>query len=149
MYEFITGPLTWFTFIVFIAGCVFRLIQSISLSKKDQVIFPRRGASKSVESLSSWLSPYTRLNFMDRPTLTVVTTILYFCLVLTPVVLLFCKVLGQEVWNITCRAVRAFVSEITTAGLGHMLFLYFTRVYRQGSESAHLMRLNRTFYTAL
>ena len=40
MYDFVSGPLVWIAFIVFVAGMVYQFVRLLTLAKKDKVIYP-------------------------------------------------------------------------------------------------------------
>jgi len=101
MYEIITGPLLWISFIVFIGGGLFKLLWMIKLARKDRVVFPRMGLKHSVPSLFRWLVPYTRTNMTKRPIMIIATFVFHLSLIVTPLFLLSHNLLWQDSWNIS------------------------------------------------
>ena len=129
MYEFITGPLLWFTFIIFIAGSLFRFLTAAHRAKEDRIVFPRMGLGKSISSLSRWVNPYTRLNFRVRPVLTVITIVFHVCLVATPLLLLSHNLLWEQAWNIRWWSLPETAADtMTVTVILACLFFLFRRI---------------------
>lgn len=114
MYEIVTGPLLWISFIVFIGGGLFKLIWMVRLAKKDRVVFPRMGLTQSLPSLFQWLLPYTRTNLEKRPVFVFATFIFHISLIVTPLFLLSHNLLWQEAWNIGWWCLPETIGDIMT-----------------------------------
>jgi nitrate reductase gamma subunit len=101
-YLFITGPLAWVTFIVFIVGCLYRLISMLYLvNQKEKFIFNYMSWKYSFRSIFHWIVPFATTNWRLHPVLTIVTFVFHICLIVTPVFLLSHIVLWEEAWNIS------------------------------------------------
>jgi len=101
MYEVITGPLLWTSFIVFIGGGLFKLLWMVKLATNDRVVFPRMGLRYSLTSFFRWLIPFTRTNMKKRPIMTIGTFVFHISLIITPLFLLPHNLLWYESWNIS------------------------------------------------
>jgi nitrate reductase gamma subunit len=101
-YLFITGPLAWVAFIVFMVGCLYRLISMLYLvNQKEKFIFSYMSWKYSFRSIFHWIIPFAATNWRLHPVLTIVTFVFHLCLIVTPVFLLSHIVLWDEAWNIS------------------------------------------------
>ena len=89
IYEFVSGPLAWVAFVVFIAGSFYRLIDMIRLVvKKERFIFSYMSWKYSFRSMWNWIIPFGSEGWKHNPTLTIVTFVFHICLIIAPVFLL-------------------------------------------------------------
>jgi hypothetical protein len=59
MYDLLTGPALWFTFIIFLGGMFVRMIFLFRLSrKKDRVFYNHVSFSWGLKSILHWLVPW-------------------------------------------------------------------------------------------
>jgi len=64
LYNFVTGPLAWAAFIVFIAGSLYRLINMLYLvNKKEKFIFTYMSFKYSFRSIFHWITPFATVNY--------------------------------------------------------------------------------------
>ncbi|MCP4368554.1 MAG: nitrate reductase, partial [Deltaproteobacteria bacterium] len=97
LYNFVTGPLAWAAFIVFIAGSLYRLINMFYLvHKKEKFIYTYMSLKYSFRSIFHWIIPFATLNWKRHPVLTIVTFAFHICLIITPVFLLSHAILWDE-----------------------------------------------------
>ena len=82
MYEFVSGPLVWLAFILFIGGLVYRFVRMLSLAKKDKVVYPFMSAKYGLRSLFHWVVPFGSRNMRMRYEMTIVTFLFHISLVL-------------------------------------------------------------------
>ena len=101
MYEFVSGPLVWIAFIVFIGGSLYRIYKMLSDSNKEKVVFPHMSLKHSLASLVHWVIPFNNQYMQKRPIFTIVSFAFHICLILTPIFLLAHLVLLDESWNIS------------------------------------------------
>ncbi len=101
MYEFVSGPLVWIAFIIFIGGSLYRIYKMLSDCKKEKVVFPHMSLKHSLASLVHWVIPFNNQYMQKRPIFTIVSFAFHICLILTPVFLLAHLVLLDESWNIS------------------------------------------------
>jgi len=114
MYDFITGPLLWFSFIVCLSGGLFKLIWMIKLDRKDRIVFPRMGLRQSIPSLFRWLLPYTCTNMKKKPILIIATLVFHVSLITTPLFLLSHNLLWYESWDISWWCFPEILADIMT-----------------------------------
>jgi nitrate reductase gamma subunit len=102
IYNFVSGPLAWLAFIVFLGGCLYRLINLILLvNKKEKFIFTYMSWKYSLRSILHWIIPFATVNWRRHPVLTIVTFSFHICLIAVPVFLLSHIILWEEAWNIS------------------------------------------------
>ena len=124
MYEFISGPLMWVTFFVFVGGSCFKFGWFFWLAKQDKPVFPRMGLKYSPCSFWIWIVNFFKTNFKKRPFLTLITVIFHLCLIITPVFLYSHIVLWYQAWDITWWALPDNISDIMT-GIVIVCSLFF------------------------
>lgn len=127
MFDFITGPLIWITFAIFIGGSLFKLISAMKLARQDAIVFPRMGLSRTILSLSRWLAPYTSRTVRVRPVLTLVTVIFHLCILATPVLLFSHSVLWYQSWNISWWTLPEPVTDMMTLIVVLSCFFFLLR----------------------
>ncbi len=88
MYQFVSGPLVWIAFAVFVGGMVYQFVTMLRLAQKDKVIYPYMSLKYSLRSLFHWIIPFASRNMRARYEVTIVTFIFHICLVLLPIFLL-------------------------------------------------------------
>jgi nitrate reductase gamma subunit len=119
VYEFVTGPLAWLAFGIFVIGMIYRLISLHRLaSKKDKVIFNHLSLAWSLKSIVYWLIPFGSRSMREKPVVTIFTFVFHICLLGIPIFLLSHNILWDERWNISWWS----LSE-TTADYLTLLFL--------------------------
>ncbi|MDY6792478.1 MAG: nitrate reductase [Thermodesulfobacteriota bacterium] len=115
LYNFVTGPLAWAAFIIFIAGGLYRLINMLYLiNKKEKFIYTYMSFKYSLRSIFHWIIPFATVNWKRHPVLTIVTFAFHLCLVITPVFLLSHAILWDESWNIRLWTLSDDVADIMT-----------------------------------
>ncbi|MEW6352462.1 MAG: TmcC family electron transfer complex membrane anchor subunit [Thermodesulfobacteriota bacterium] len=87
MYAFVSGPLVWIAFIVFVGGMIWRFVSLLKLARKDKVVYPYMSLKHSLRSLVHWVIPFASKNMRTRYETTIVTFVFHICLVLLPVFL--------------------------------------------------------------
>lgn len=88
MYQFVSGPLVWIAFIVFVGGMVYQFVTMLRSAQKDKVIYPYMSLKYSLRSLFHWIIPFASRNMRARYEVTIVTFVFHICLVLIPIFLL-------------------------------------------------------------
>ncbi len=113
IYDFVSGPLAWAAFIVFVAGSLYRLIELIHLvNKKERFIYSYMSWKYSLRSILRWMIPMGTEGWKSNPTLTIVTFVFHICLILVPVFLLSHIILWDESWNISWWSLPDPVADI-------------------------------------
>lgn len=113
IYDFVSGPLAWAAFIVFIAGSLYRLIELIHLvNKKERFIYSYMSWKYGLRSILQWMIPMGTEGWKSNATLTIVTFVFHICLILVPVLLLSHIILWDESWNISWWSLPDSVADI-------------------------------------
>ena len=115
LYIFISGPLAWVAFIIFIGGCLFRLISLIILvHRKEKFIYSYMSLKYSLRSILHWSTPFATENMRRHPLLTIVAFAFHICLLLTPIFLLAHVTLIDESWNMSWWTLPEGATQIMT-----------------------------------
>ena len=102
LYEFVTGPLAWISFGIFIIGMIVKVVRLINLtSKKDKVVFNHLDLGWSLRSIFRWLVPFGSRSMREKPVFTIATFAFHICLLATPIFLLSHNIIWDEKWSIT------------------------------------------------
>lgn len=102
IYQFVSGPLAWFAFIVFIGGCLYRLVSLLVLvHRKEPFIYSYMSWKYSLRSILRWSTPFATENMRRHPGMTIVTFAFHICLLITPLFLLAHIILIEEAWNLS------------------------------------------------
>ncbi|RJP55400.1 MAG: nitrate reductase [Deltaproteobacteria bacterium] len=127
MYEFVSGPLVWISFIVFIGGSLYRLVSMHKLAKKEKVIYPYMSLKYGLRSIIHWVIPFASTNMRRRPLMTVATFAFHICLVLTPVFLLSHNVLWRQSWKISWWTLPEGTADVMTVIVILAAFFFLAR----------------------
>jgi nitrate reductase gamma subunit len=115
LYIFISGPLAWVAFIIFIGGSLFRLISLIILvHRKEKFIYSYMSLKYSLRSILHWSTPFATENMRRHPLLTIVAFAFHICLLLTPIFLLAHVTLIDESWNVSWWTLPEGATQIMT-----------------------------------
>jgi nitrate reductase gamma subunit len=102
LYNFVSGPLVWLAFIIFIGGCLYRLISLMVLvHKKEKFIYSYMSWKYSLRSIVRWSTPFATENMRRHPAMTIVAYVFHVCLILTPIFLLAHVTLVDESWDLS------------------------------------------------
>ncbi len=99
MYEFVSGPLVWIAFILFIAGLVFQFVRVRKLAGIAKVSNPDSGSKHEFSTLLHWLVPFASRNVRMGYEVTFVTLAFHACLVLVPIFLTAHVVMFSFAWG--------------------------------------------------
>ena len=130
MYEFVTGPLAWIAFGIFIIGMIVRVVSLLSLtSKKDKVVFNHFSWGWSIRSIYRWLIPFGTRSMREKPGLTIAFFVFHICLLAIPIFLLGHNILWDESWGITWWTLSETTTDYMTLLLiAAALFLLIRRI---------------------
>jgi nitrate reductase gamma subunit len=102
IYAFVSGPLVWIAFIVFIGGSIYRLGSLVVLThRKEKFIYSYLSLKYGLRSILRWITPFATENMRKNPLLTVVAFAFHICVVVSPVFLLAHVVLVEEAWSVS------------------------------------------------
>ena len=114
-YEWLTGPLAWAAFLIFIGGSLYRLVAMLVLvHQKEPFIFSYMSWKYSLRSILHWVLPFGTTNWKRHPVLTVVTFAFHLCLFLTPLFLLAHVILWDEAWHISWWSIPDSLADMMT-----------------------------------
>jgi nitrate reductase gamma subunit len=130
IHQFVSGPLAWLAFTVFIAGSLYRLLHMFVLvHRKERFIFSIMSWKYSLRSIFHWITPFASVNMKKHPVMTLVTFTFHICLLVTPVFLLSHAVLWDESWNLQLWSLPDPVSDVMTlAVVGCCVFFGVRRI---------------------
>ena len=131
IYKFVSGPMVWLAFGIFISGSLYRIFSLLSLVRqKESFIFSYMSLKYSLRSILRWSVPFSTTNMRLNPVMTIVTYIFHFCLLLTPIFLLAHVLLIEESWGISWWTLPEWLSDLMTLGvLGGCLYFLYRRLF--------------------
>jgi nitrate reductase gamma subunit len=101
MYAFVSGPLVWIAFIVFIGGMAYQLAMMLKLAKKDKVVYPYMNLKYGLRSLVHWVTPFASRNMRIRYETTLVTFAFHICLFVAPIFLTAHVAMISVAWGVS------------------------------------------------
>ncbi|MEN8244586.1 MAG: TmcC family electron transfer complex membrane anchor subunit [Thermodesulfobacteriota bacterium] len=132
VYSFVTGPLAWLAFLLFIGGSLFQLGRMLYLvAKKERFIFAYMSWKYSLRSILHWITPFATVNWKLHPILTIVTFAFHICLLATPLFLLSHIILWDEAWNISWWAFPDALADVMTVVVILSCLFFLIRRLRQ------------------
>ena len=132
VYSFVTGPLAWLAFLLFIGGSLFQLGRMLYLvAKKERFIFSYMSWKYSLRSILHWIIPFATANWKLHPVLTIVTFAFHICLLAAPLFVLSHIILWDEAWNISWWAIPDALADIMTGVVILSCLFFLIRRLRQ------------------
>jgi nitrate reductase gamma subunit len=130
LYDFVSGPLVWVAFGLFVGGCLYRLVQLVGLARrKEKFIFTFFSLRYGLRSIIRWLTPFATTTMRIHPVMTVVAFAFHICLLLVPVFLLAHIVLLEEAWDIQWWFLPDIVADtMTLIVVGACIFFLLRRL---------------------
>ena len=134
MYEFVTGPLAWLTFIIFFGGLIWRFVWYVrGLDwQMDRVAYTEHaayGAKGALRSIISWLIPWGTHSWRFYSGFTVLVFVFHVTLLLTPVFLLGHNLLLKERWGFSLPTLPDSLADaMTVAMMLAALFILLRRI---------------------
>ena len=132
LYNFVSGPLVWVAFVLFVGGSLYRIVNMLRLVQaRERWIFTYMSWKYSFRSILRWLTPFATVNMRKHPVMTTVTFIFHLCLLITPLFLLGHIVLVDESWNVSWAALPDGVADVMTlAVVGSCIFFLLRRLFQ-------------------
>jgi nitrate reductase gamma subunit len=128
LYIFITGPLAWAAFILFIGGSLYRLVAMLVLAgKKERFVFSYMSFKYGLRSILHWITPFAAVNMRRHPILTIVAFAFHIGLILTPIFLLSHVILWDESWNVSWWSLPDGVADLMTMVVILSCVFFFVR----------------------
>ena len=133
MYEFVTGPLAWLSFLIFFIGIWVRTVMYIKGLdwKLDRVTYSKNvsyGVKGALKSIFFWMLPFGSQSWRNNPGFTILVFTFHIGLLITPVFLLGHNILLQERWGVSLVTISETTADILTiAVLISALFITLRR----------------------
>lgn len=125
VYEFVTGPLAWLAWAVFVLGSLWRLVRMYQLAKtRDASSLAFMSWKFSLRSIGHWLIPFGTLGWKKNPALTVATFLFHVLLFVAPIFLTAHVMLWDQYFGISYPAIPDVIADAMTAVV-IVLCLYF------------------------
>ncbi len=134
MYDFLTGPMLWLTFIVTIGGLAWRVVEYIRglnwqldrVAYRPHMKYGLRGAARSIRA---WMLPFGARGWRERPMFTILFFAFHIGLLFTPVFLDAHNVMLKESFGISLPTLSQGVADVLawTAVVGG-LFMALRRI---------------------
>jgi nitrate reductase gamma subunit len=130
MYEFVTGPLAWIAFLIFIIGMTVKVISAIRLtSKKDKVVFNHFSWGWSLRSIFYWLIPLGSVSSREKPVTSIAVWLFHACLLAVPIFLLGHAIMWDERWGVSWWSFSEMTTDyMTLLMIAAALFLLIRRI---------------------
>lgn len=101
IYNFVTGPLAWICWTIFILGSAYQLIyMTKKFMTKDKTSYEYMSWRYGLRSIFAWLIPFNALGWKNNPLVTVVTFTFHISILLVPIFLSAHAILWQEWFGI-------------------------------------------------
>ncbi|MDR3641037.1 MAG: nitrate reductase [Humidesulfovibrio sp.] len=114
-YQFVTGPLAWAAWGIFLLGSGYRLISMYQLAKtKDATSIAFMSWHFSLRSIVNWLIPFNALGWRKSPVMTVATFVFHACLFLTPIFLVAHMLLWNQAFGVSFATIPDNAADIMT-----------------------------------
>lgn len=115
VYKFISGPMVWLAFGVFIGGSLYRILEIGRLvQRKEKSLMSYMSLKYALRSLAHWLTPFGSRNMRLHPVMTVVSFGFHLCVLLVPIFLLGHIVLWEEAWGTQWPALPDLLADVMT-----------------------------------
>ncbi len=130
LYNFVSGPLVWITFIIFIGGCLYRIINMLVLVyQTEKFIFSYMSFKYSLRSILYWLTPFATVNMRRHPIMTIITFAFHLSLLIIPLFLSAHIILLEEAWNIVLFSLPDKLADfLTLIVIGSCIFFLIRRL---------------------
>lgn len=119
MYQFVTGPLLWLSFTIFIVGCIVRVVRYIRglnwqadrVAYREHFAFGMKGA---VRSVFFWLFPFATRSWRENPFFTLLFFTFHIGLLATPVFLAAHNIILKQRWGIALWTLPESLADVLT-----------------------------------
>ena len=130
IYNFVSGPLVWVSFIIFIGGSIYRLVSmGLLAKKKDNVIYADLNRKDALRSIFHWIIPFGSVSMRKNPVMTLVAFSFHICLIAVPLFLFAHIILWKESWNISWWFLSDATADfMTLIVIGSCIFFLVRRI---------------------
>ena len=131
-YAFVTGPLAWIAFIVFIGGLLFQLVRLILQAYRgERFIFEHFSLRYGLRSIGHWLIPFGTVNWRRHPVVTVATFCFHISLIAAPLFLSAHYVLADDAFGVRWPVLPNIIADVMTLiVIAGCLFFLIRRMVR-------------------
>jgi nitrate reductase gamma subunit len=132
MYNFLTGPALWATFIIFIGGLLLRIVRLYRLSrKKDQVVYNHASLTWGVKSIAYWMVPWGSASMRLQPIFSLMVFVFHITLLAVPLFFYAHNVLWDEAIGISLWSMPNLWADVMSVVLlVSIIFLTIRRIIR-------------------
>ncbi|NOQ20873.1 MAG: nitrate reductase [Desulfobacterales bacterium] len=132
IYEFLTGPALWFTFIFFIGGLFVRIAILFRLSrKKDRVIYNHFSLGWGLRSIFHWIIPWASASMRQQPIFSLIAFTFHLLLLAVPLFLAAHNTLWDEAFGVCLWSLPDKVADwMTLIFIASAIFLFVRRLRR-------------------
>ena len=132
MYEFLSGPALWITFIIFAGGLIVRLTFLFGLSQgKDRILYNHIDMGWGFKSILHWLIPLGSVSLRNQPVFSIMVFVFHFCLLALPLFLGAHNLLWDESFGVSLWSMPDTWADILTiVFICSGAFLLFRRIMR-------------------
>jgi nitrate reductase gamma subunit len=132
MYEFLSGPMLWLTFIIFLFGLSAKIISTITLSRsKDRIFYNHVHLGWGLKSILMWLIPLGSVSMRSQPVFSLAGFLFHFSLLSVPIFLNAHNILWDESFGVSLWSIPDFISDILTIlCIISGIFLFLRRLIR-------------------
>ena len=129
IYEFLTGPALWFTFIFFIGGLLVRIALLFRLSlKKDRVVYNHFSFGWGLRSIVQWLIPWASAAMRQQPVFAFVAFVFHLSLLAVPLLLSAHIIMWDEAFGISLWSLPDGLADgLTLVLIAAAAFLFIRR----------------------
>lgn len=132
MYELVSGPLAWISFIVFFVGIIWKVIWYIKGLDwaKDRVAYgDPAGIPGAIKSIYHWLIPFGSQSWRNNPFFTIGTFVFHICLLAIPLFLLGHNIMLEEAIGVSWFTISDSTADLMTVlFFVAVLFLIIRRI---------------------
>jgi len=115
IYNFVSGPLVWVSFILFFGGSIYRIVSMARMAKTtDPVVYHFWSLKYALRSIAHWVVPFASENMRKHPAMTIVTFAFHICLFIAPLFLFAHIILFKASWNISWMYLPDTVADVMT-----------------------------------
>ena len=113
LYNFVSGPLAWIAWAIFILGSIYRLASMYALAKKkDASSLAYMSWPYGLRSIMHWLIPFGTMGWKADPIMTVATFAFHICFILVAVFLSAHVVFWDTAFGITLWRLPTAIGDI-------------------------------------
>ena len=132
MYNFLTGPALWATFIILSAGLILRIAYLWRLSQtKDRVVYNHASFGWGLKSILHWMVPWGSAAMRLQPVFTFVVFVFHITLLAVPLLLYAHNILWDEAFGISLWSLPdQWADVMSLIFLVAVIFLIIRRIVR-------------------